>query len=160
MSEEQDLKSVDESDAAGASESTEAPVEETSVTVEDAPDGTSDDPTSEDAQAVEQSEPDRQGVSGAGPVASPVLFPEVTGRTATTNLPLDRIYDLQVPVSVELGRSNLTVQDILQLGPGSVVELDQNADAPVTLYVHGKSVAMGEIVVVDEYYGVRITSVG
>jgi len=112
---------------------------------------------------------DEPEVTGAGesavaveeaPEASPVQFPEVKGGAAAANLPLDRIYDLQVPVSVELGRSSVTVQEILQLAPGAVVELDQSADAPVSLYVHGKCVAKGEIVVVDEYYGVRITSVG
>ncbi|MFH0945495.1 MAG: FliM/FliN family flagellar motor switch protein [Planctomycetota bacterium] len=92
--------------------------------------------------------------------ASPVRFPEVSGGLGHANLPLDRIYDLKVPVSVELGKSTLSIHEILQLGPGSVVELDNTADSPVSMYVHGKRVAMGEIVVVDEYYGVKITSVG
>ncbi len=73
--------------------------------------------------------------------------------------PLDRVSDLSVPVSVELGRTSLTVQQILELSSGAVVELDQSADAPVALFVHGKCVAKGEIVVVDDFYGVRITSV-
>ena len=92
--------------------------------------------------------------------ASPVRFPEVSGGMGRADLPLDRIYDLKVPVSVELGKSTLSVHEILQLAPGSVVELDNTADAPISMYVHGKRVAMGEIVVVDEYYGVKITSVG
>lgn len=73
---------------------------------------------------------------------------------------LDRVYDLTVPVTVEVGRARLSVQEILQLAPGSVVELDHPADAPVELLVHGKCVAKGEIVVVDDFYGVRITQVG
>lgn len=78
----------------------------------------------------------------------------------TGDAPLERVYDLTVPVTVEVGRTNLSVQEILQLSPGSVVELDHAADAPVELLVHGKCVAKGEIVVVDDFYGVRITSVG
>ena len=92
-------------------------------------------------------------------------FSEVKSPTgAATALPidpsLDRVYDLTVPVTVEVGHTNLSVQDILQMAPGSVVELDHAADAPVELLVHGKCVAKGEIVVVDDFYGVRITSIG
>lgn len=81
-------------------------------------------------------------------------------RVAPMDASLDRVYDLTVPVTVEVGRTNLSVQEILQLAPGSVVELDHAADAPVELLVHGKCVAKGEIVVVDDFYGVRITAVG
>jgi flagellar motor switch protein FliN/FliY len=94
--------------------------------------------------------------------AEQVNFPEVapgcgTGGDASS---LERVFGLTVPVSVELGRTSMNVEDILRLGPGWVVELDHPADAPVDLYVHGKRVAKGEIVVVDDFYGVRITSVG
>ncbi len=88
-------------------------------------------------------------------------LPEVrsTGVSTDKVASLDRVSDLSVPVSVELGRTTLTVQQILELSPGVVVELDQSADAPVEMFVHGKCVAKGEIVVIDDFYGVRITSV-
>lgn len=97
--------------------------------------------------------------SGA-PSAAPVKFPELRGGPtgSVSEAPLERIFDLTVPVTVELGRATLSVQEILQLGPGAVVELERAADQPVELFVHGKSVARGQIVVVDGYYGIRITS--
>jgi len=95
------------------------------------------------------------------PDAENVTFPEVgSGGQGGDPSSLERVFGLQVPVSVELGRTSMNVEDILRLGPGWVVELDHPADAPVDLYVHGKRVAKGEIVVVDDFYGVRITSVG
>jgi flagellar motor switch protein FliN len=98
--------------------------------------------------------------SPGGPQAAPVRFPELRGAPgeASEQAQLDRIFDLSVPVTVELGRTTLSVQDLLQLGPGAVVELERSADAPVELFVHGKCVARGQIVVVDGYYGIRITS--
>jgi flagellar motor switch protein FliN/FliY len=94
-----------------------------------------------------------------GPKAAPVRFPELHGSAAKSGeTALDRIYDLTVPVTVELGRATLSVQEILELSPGAVVELDRAADAPVELFVHGKCVAKGQIVVVDGYYGIRITA--
>ncbi len=72
---------------------------------------------------------------------------------------LERVVGLTVPVTVELGRAKLSVQDILELTTDSVIELDHAADSPVELLVHGKCVARGEIVVVDDYYGVRISEI-
>lgn len=99
-------------------------------------------------------------IDPGAPQAAPVRFPELRGGATSSGpqAPLDRIFDLSVPVTVELGRTTLSVQDILELGPGAVVELERGADQPVELFVHGKSVARGQIVVVDGYYGIRITS--
>ena len=94
--------------------------------------------------------------------AAPATPPTATMETppvAGGDAPLSRVYDLTVPVSVELGRTEVSVQEILDLSTDSVVELDRAADAPVELVVHGKCVARGEIVVVDDYYGVRITEI-
>ncbi|MBI4880481.1 MAG: FliM/FliN family flagellar motor switch protein [Planctomycetes bacterium] len=104
-------------------------------------------------------EPQAREAAGGGARAAPLRFPEMRDGAGGPESPLERVYDLTVPVTVELGKAQLTVQQILQLAPGSVVELDHSADAPVEMYVHGKCVAHGEIVVVDEFYGVRITSV-
>ncbi|KAA3663010.1 MAG: flagellar motor switch protein FliN [Calditrichaeota bacterium] len=67
------------------------------------------------------------------------------------------LYDLKLDVVVELGRTQKPVQDILQLGRGAIVELDKLAGDPVEIYVNGKRLALGEVVVVDDHFGVRIT---
>jgi flagellar motor switch protein FliN/FliY len=109
------------------------------------------------------SESDKNDAASTGTEegAAPVSFPEVEARqTNQAEAPLDRVYDLTVPVTVELGRTSLSVQDVLKLAPGAVVELDHPSETPVNLYVHGKRVAKGEIVVVSDFYAIRITSVG
>lgn len=70
---------------------------------------------------------------------------------------LDALLDIPMPVVVEIGRSRKTVQDLLQIAPGSVVELDRAVGDPVDLYVSDRRFAQGEIVVVGEHFGVRIT---
>ncbi|MCS7049603.1 MAG: flagellar motor switch protein FliN [Verrucomicrobiae bacterium] len=70
---------------------------------------------------------------------------------------LDVLLDVAVEVSVELGSCRLTMREVLQLQPGSVVSLDRPAEAPVELSVNGKPFARGEVVVVDGKVGVKIT---
>ena len=72
---------------------------------------------------------------------------------------LDLILDISVPVSVELGHTNMLIKDILALSQGSIVELDKVAGTPVDLYVRGKLLAQGEVVVVEENFGVKITNI-
>ena len=72
---------------------------------------------------------------------------------------IEMLYDISLPVSVELGRTTLLIKDVLDLGPGSVVELNKLAGEPVDILVNGKLVARGEVVVVDENFGVRISNV-
>lgn len=72
---------------------------------------------------------------------------------------LDLILDIPVPVSVELGHSTMFVKDILALSQGSIVELDKMAGTPVDLLVRGKLLAQGEVVVVDENFGLKITNI-
>jgi flagellar motor switch protein FliN/FliY len=62
-------------------------------------------------------------------------------------------------VNVELGRTRMTIQDLLQLGPGSVVELDKVAGEALDILVNGRLVARGEAVVVNDKFGVRITDI-
>lgn len=66
---------------------------------------------------------------------------------------------VEMQVTVELGRTRLTVRDLLSLSPGGVVELDRAAGSPVDLFVNGTPIARGEIVIVDECFGVRITEI-
>lgn len=72
---------------------------------------------------------------------------------------VDLIMDVNVQVSVELGRATMQVREVLSLGPGSVVELDKHAGEPVEVVVNNKTVARGEVVVIDENFGVRITEI-
>ncbi len=70
---------------------------------------------------------------------------------------IDILMDVALPVSIELGRTQLSISEILALGPGSVVELARLAGEPVDVMVNHKLVARGEVVVVEENFGVRIT---
>jgi flagellar motor switch protein FliN/FliY len=69
------------------------------------------------------------------------------------------LMDVALEVSVELGRSHMSIADILALRTGSVIELDKLAGEPVDVSVNGTLIARGEVVVVDEKFGVRITEV-
>jgi len=70
---------------------------------------------------------------------------------------IDLLMDVELPVSIELGRTKMDISDILSLGPGSIVELEKLVGEPVDLLVNSKRVARGEVVVVDENFGLRIT---
>ena len=72
---------------------------------------------------------------------------------------LKMILDVPLKVSVELGRTKMLVNDLLQLGQGSVIELDKIAGEPMEILINDKLVAMGEVVVVNEKFGVRLTDV-
>lgn len=87
-------------------------------------------------------------------------FPPLTS-SASTSMPknIDLILDVPLEISVVLGRTKKCIKDILSLGTGSLIELDKLAEEPVEILVNGKKVAYGEVVVVDENFGVRITSI-
>jgi len=70
---------------------------------------------------------------------------------------IDLLMDVNLPISIELGRTKMSIADILSLGPGSVVELAKLAGEPVDVLVNQKIVARGEVVVIDENFGVRVT---
>lgn len=77
------------------------------------------------------------------------------GSVETQNI--DLLMDVDLPVAIELGRAKLSISEILALGPGSVVELNKLAGEPVDLLVNNKVIARGEVVVIDENFGLRIT---
>ena len=82
------------------------------------------------------------------------------GRLGKTDFSkLKMILDVPLKVSVELGRTKMLVNDLLQLGQGSVIELDKIAGEPMEILINDKLVAMGEVVVVNEKFGVRLTDV-
>jgi flagellar motor switch protein FliN/FliY len=72
---------------------------------------------------------------------------------------IEILMDIPMKVVVELGRATLTIKDILELGPGSIVELDKLSGEPVDIIVNGKLMAKGEVVVIDENFGIRISNV-
>lgn len=72
---------------------------------------------------------------------------------------LDFILDIPLELSVELGRRKMLINDLLQLGQGSIVELDKLAGEPLEIYINRKLVARGEVVVVNEKFGVRLTDI-
>ena len=71
----------------------------------------------------------------------------------------DTLLDVSLPVVIEIGRTRMTVQEVLALGPGAVVQLDRLVGEPVDVYVGDRRLATGEVVVVGEHFGVRIGAV-
>ena len=81
------------------------------------------------------------------------------GVPSGSEVPIAMLMDLTLPLSIELGRTRMTVQDILRLGRGSVVQLERLAGEPIDLYVADRRFAEGEVVVLGEHFGVRITRI-
>ncbi len=82
---------------------------------------------------------------------------EENGGNAPKNL--DLLLDIDIPISVRMGSAKLFLKDILGLGPGNIVELEQNADDPIELAINDKVIARGEVVIVDGYFGFRIKEI-
>lgn len=74
-------------------------------------------------------------------------------------VPLGLLLDLTLPVSIELGRTSMTVQDVLRLGRGSVIQLERLAGEPIDIFVGDRRFAEGEVVVLGEHFGVRLTRI-
>ena len=72
---------------------------------------------------------------------------------------LARVHDVPVEIAVEIGRTRMTISETLSLGPGAIVSLNRLAGEPVDLLINGKPIARGEVVVIDEEFGLRITEV-
>jgi len=75
------------------------------------------------------------------------------------NWNIDLLLDVELPVSVSFGHSEMALKDVLKLGAGAVIELDKSVNDPVTIVVNHKPIAKGEVVMVDGNYGVRILEV-
>jgi flagellar motor switch protein FliN/FliY len=82
---------------------------------------------------------------------------EVAGEGGDVNL--DMILDVPVTLAMEVGRTRLSIRNLLQLNQGSVVELDRSAGEPLDVFVNGTLVAHGEVVVINEKFGIRLTDV-
>lgn len=79
------------------------------------------------------------------------------GRGAATAI--DTLLDVSLPVSIEFGRTTMTVQEVLELGTGAVIQLSRMVGEPIDIYVSDRRFAEGEVVVIGEHFGVRITRV-
>ena len=97
-------------------------------------------------------------ISGASAQARafPELSPETSGAGAGR---LDMILDIPVHLTVELGRTKIAIRNLLQLAQGSVIELDRLAGEPMDVLVNGCLIAQGEVVVVNDKFGIRLTDV-
>ncbi len=84
---------------------------------------------------------------------------EMSGGEKVDTKSLDLILDIPLTVTVELGRSKMLINDLLQLGQGSVIELTKLVGEPLEVLVNNKLVARGEVVVVNEKFGVRLTNI-
>jgi flagellar motor switch protein FliN len=83
----------------------------------------------------------------------------LAGGIPGNEVPISMLLDLTLPISIELGRTSMTVQDILRLGRGSVIQLDRLAGEPIDVFVGDRRFAEGEVVLLGETFGVRITRI-
>ena len=98
-------------------------------------------------------------MAAAQPVTQPPAFDGRGTATANAAVPTgsDVILDIGVELSLEVGRTTMNIRRLLQLNVGSVIELDRPAGDPLDVFVNGRMVAHGEVVMVNEHYGVRFT---
>jgi len=116
---------------------------------------------SEVGEPSDTSVKEHSGATSEGDNIEEVTFPQLKPETNTQPLPrnLELLLDVKVSVSVELGRSRVSIKDLLSLGSGSIITLDKLAGEPVDILVNGKPIAKGEVVVIDESFGVRILDI-
>jgi flagellar motor switch protein FliN/FliY len=112
------------------------------------------------AQAAPSSAPTIDAAPAANPSLSFLSFNEtpVNSRSEGTS-GFDRVQDISLEIAVELGRTRLLIKDILELSSGSIIELEKTAGEPVDLLANGLLIARGEVVVVEDSFGVRVTQV-
>ncbi|CBA15895.1 flagellar motor switch protein FliN [Xanthomonas albilineans] len=93
--------------------------------------------------------------------AEPAQFESLQQETVaeTNDLNLDVILDVPITLSLEVGRSRIPIRNLLQLNQGSVVELERGAGEPLDVYVNGTLIAHGEVVTINDRFGVRLTDV-
>lgn len=102
-------------------------------------------------------------LSNGAPELPRASFQNLTNDAAATrpdgDASLDVILDVSVTLSMEVGRARIPIRNLLQLNPGSVVELERAAGEPLDVYVNGTLIAHGEVVVINDRFGVRLTDV-
>ena len=102
-----------------------------------------------------------QDSAARGTRPQPKVFSELTSEASAAGAPgrIDMILDIPVQLTVELGRTKIPIRNLLQLAQGSVVELDRLAGEPMDVLVNGCLIAQGEVVVVNDKFGIRLTDV-
>lgn len=95
----------------------------------------------------------------AAPAAQPHVFEQFSAGAATAHNDLDMIMDIPVQLTVELGRTKMPIKNLLQLAQGSVVELANMAGEPMDVLINGFLIAQGEVVVVNDRLGIRLTDI-
>jgi flagellar motor switch protein FliN/FliY len=108
-----------------------------------------------EAEAVAQPDP----VEEAKPAVFGALSADVPGLSPEASRNLELVMDIPVQLTVELGRTRMPIRNLLQLAQGSVVELNELAGEPLDVFVNGCLVAQGEVVVVNEKFGIRLTDI-
>jgi len=114
------------------------------------------------AAALEQQETTDPDEIMAEQAAESAQFQELqddAGEPAAGDVQLDSILDVPITISMEIGRTQIPIRNLLQLNQGSVVELDRLAGEPMDVLVNGTLIAQGEVVVVNEKFGIRLTDV-
>lgn len=156
-------------EAVEAVEAAEEAVDEAIASTEESVDAVEE--TIEIAKAAPDAEPFESTVSfGAeepaktdGPVTVQSVkfasFEDQTPAQGESNKNLDILMDIKLQLTVELGRTELPIKKVLELTRGSIIELEKVAGEPVELYANGKLVAHGEVVVIEDNFGLRITSI-
>jgi flagellar motor switch protein FliN/FliY len=118
---------------------------------QDAVDDAGDDWGSALAAQALASQPERASAS--------VFQPLESGAAAIARTDIERILDVPVQITAELGRARITIKNLLQLSQGSVVELDGLAGEPMEVLINGFLIAQGEVVVVNDKFGIRLTDI-
>jgi flagellar motor switch protein FliN/FliY len=116
------------------------------------------------AEALEQQADEEAASNGADAAsAESAQFQQLQDESAVmaggSDVNLDGILDIPVTISMEIGRTQINIRNLLQLNQGSVVELDRLAGEPMDVMVNGTLIAQGEVVVVNEKFGIRLTDV-
>jgi flagellar motor switch protein FliN/FliY len=102
---------------------------------------------------------DEQGDNESDDNAAVASFDELRDESGNNTVNMDAILDVPVTISMEIGRTRINIRNLLQLNQGSVVELDRLAGEPMDVLVNGTLIAQGEVVVVNEKFGLRLTDI-
>jgi len=115
--------------------------------------------SADDDWAAAMNEQAAQEKTAAAAATAKIFEPLGAGATANANQGLELILDIPVHLTVELGRTRISIRNLLQLAHGSVVELDGLAGEPMDVLVNGTLIAQGEVVVVNDKFGIRLTDI-
>lgn len=111
------------------------------------------------ASGIGDDDADMEAILGKPePVKHPNLSPAAAASPEASST-IEMLYDVEMEVKIELGRAQMMVEDILRLREGSVVQLEKDAGAPVDILINDRLVAFGEVLVLNDYFCVRVTEI-